>query len=149
MKSEEVRKRFLDFFEKRGHKILPSASLLPENDPSALFTTAGVQPLVPYILQGKHPSGNRLVSIQKCVRTTDIDEVGDNTHATFFEMLGNWSIGDYFKEDTIKWSLELLTDKEEGFGLDANRLYVTVFEGDNNFVAYVPAIAPEFYATQE
>jgi len=132
MNSQEVREKFLKFFEKRGHKILPSASLVPENDPSALFITAGVQPLVPYILQSKHPSGNRLVSVQKCVRTTDIEDIGDNTHLTFFEMLGNWSLGDYFKEDAIKMSFDLLTDKDEGFGLDVNRLYVTVFEGDKN-----------------
>jgi len=132
MNSQEVRQKFLDFFEKRGHAILPSASLVPENDPSVLFTTAGVQPLVPYILQGSHPQGNRLVSVQKCVRTTDIDDIGDKTHATFFEMLGNWSIGDYFKEDAIKWSYELLTNKEEGFGLDASRLYITVFEGNDD-----------------
>ncbi|MEX0673088.1 MAG: alanine--tRNA ligase [Candidatus Paceibacterota bacterium] len=129
--SEEIRKRFLHFFEKRGHAILPSVSLVPENDPSALFTTAGVQPLVPYILQGSHPQGRRLASVQKCVRTTDIDEVGDKTHATFFEMLGNWSIGDYFKEDAIAWSYELLTNADEGFGLDPKRLYVTVYEGDD------------------
>lgn len=132
MDSSEVRKRFLNFFEKRGHKILPSASLVPENDPSALFITAGVQPLVPYILEGSHPQGKRLASIQKCVRTTDIDEIGDNTHLTFFEMLGNWSLGDYFKEDAINMSFKLLTDREEGFGLDVNRIYVTVFEGDEN-----------------
>lgn len=131
MNLQEVRKRFLDFFEKRGHAVLPSASLVPQNDPSVLFTTAGVQPLVPYILQGSHPEGTRLVSVQKCLRTTDIDDVGDNTHATFFEMLGNWSIGDYFKKDAIKWSYELLTSKEEGFGLDPNRLYVTVYEGSD------------------
>lgn len=131
MNSDEIRRKFLNFFEKKGHKILPSSSLVPENDPSALFITAGVQPIVPYILQGKHPLGKRLVSVQKCVRTTDIEDVGDNTHLTFFEMLGNWSLGDYFKEDAIKWSFDLLTNKEEGFGLDVNRLYITVFEGDN------------------
>ena len=121
------------FFEKRGHTIIPSASLIPENDPSVLFNTAGMQPLVPYLLGESHPSGaTRLANSQKCVRTVDIDEIGDNTHATFFEMLGNWSLGDYFKEEAIKWSFEFLTDKEEGLGLDAGRLYVTVFEGDNN-----------------
>jgi len=129
MTSQEVRETFIHFFQKRGHAVLPSASLVPENDPSALFTTAGVQPLVPYILQGSHPQGNKLASVQKCVRTTDIDDIGDNTHATFFEMLGNWSIGEYFKEDAIKWSYELLTSKEEGFGLDPKRLYFTVYEG--------------------
>ncbi|MCX6739171.1 MAG: alanine--tRNA ligase [Candidatus Parcubacteria bacterium] len=133
MQSYEIRQRFLTFFEKRGHTIIPSASLIPENDPSVLFNTAGMQPLVPYLLGVSHPSGaTRLVNSQKCVRTVDIDEIGDNTHATFFEMLGNWSLGDYFKEDAIKWSFEFLTGKEEGLGLDASRLYVTVFEGDEN-----------------
>lgn len=133
MKGEEVRSRFLSFFEKRGHKVIPSASLVPENDPSVLFNTAGMQPLVPYLMGTSHPSGSqRLVDSQKCVRTNDIDEVGDNTHLTFFEMLGNWSLGGYFKEDAIAWSFEFLTSKEEGLGLDPKRLYVTVFEGDEN-----------------
>ncbi|MEK7461730.1 MAG: alanine--tRNA ligase-related protein [Patescibacteria group bacterium] len=132
MRSEEIRRRFLAFFEKRGHKVIPSASLVPENDSSVLFTTAGMQPLVPYLMGQKHPLGKRLVNIQKCVRTQDIEEVGDNTHDTFFEMLGNWSMGDYFKEDAIQWSFELLTDKEKGFGIDPKRLYITVFEGDKN-----------------
>lgn len=131
MTSEEIRARFLAFFEKRGHAIIPSAPLVPLNDPSVLFNTAGMQPLVPYLLGQKHPKGNRLVNSQKCVRTVDIDEVGDNRHLTFFEMLGNWSLGDYFKEDAIKWSYEFLTSKEEGLGLDAKRLYVTVFAGDD------------------
>ncbi|MEK7531581.1 MAG: alanine--tRNA ligase [Patescibacteria group bacterium] len=133
LSSVEIRKRFLDFFAKRGHTILPSASLVPENDPSVLFNTAGMQPLAPYLLGAPHPSGSkRLVNAQKCVRTIDIDEIGDNTHATFFEMLGNWSLGDYFKEEAIRWSYEFLTSKEEGLGLDPKRLYVTVFEGDEN-----------------
>lgn len=132
MKSEEIRKRFLEFFRERGHTILPSASLLPENDPSVLFTTAGMQPLVPYLLGEKHPGGKRLANIQKCVRTGDIDEIGDNTHLTFFEMMGNWSLGDYFKKEAIEWSFELLTNKEKGFGLDPRRLYVTCFEGNND-----------------
>ncbi len=132
MNSAEIRSRFIDFFVKRGHVEIPSASLVPENDASVLFTTAGMQPLVPYLLGQPHPKGKRLVDIQKCVRTQDIDEVGDKTHDTFFEMLGNWSLGDYFKEDAIKFSFELLTSKEEGFGLDPNRLYVTCFEGDEN-----------------
>ena len=142
MTSREIRERFLKFFKKRGHAIVPSASLVPENDPSVLFTTAGMQPLVPYLLGAPHPKGKRLVNVQKCVRTGDIEEIGDNTHATFFEMLGNWSLGDpaspdgiggasYFKEDAIKWSYEFLTSKEEGLGLDPKRLYVTVFEGDD------------------
>jgi alanyl-tRNA synthetase len=132
MKSEEIRKRFLTFFEKRGHVAIPSASLIPENDPTVLFNTAGMQPLVPYLMGAKHPAGTRIVDVQKCLRTGDIDDVGDNTHATFFEMLGNWSLGDYFKQDAIKWSYELLTSKEGGFGLDVKRLYITVFEGDKN-----------------
>jgi alanyl-tRNA synthetase len=132
MTSNEVRKKFLTFFEKRGHTVIPSASLVPENDPSVLFNTAGMQPLVPYLLGEKHPAGTRLASCQKCVRTGDIDEVGNHKNLTFFEMLGNWSLGDYFKEDAIKWSFELLTSKTEGFGLDPELLYVTVFEGDEN-----------------
>src|SRR3989338_9846368 len=112
MDSNEIRSRFLKFFEERGHKMIPSASLVPENDPSVLFTTAGMQPLVPYLLGAPHPKGKRLVNVQKCVRTGDIDETGDNTHLTFFEMLGNWSLGDYFKEDGIKWSYEFLINKE-------------------------------------
>ena len=132
MNSSEIRQRFLDFFEKRGHAIVPSAPLVPQNDPSVLFNTAGMQPLVPYLMGQEHPMGKRLVNAQKCVRTQDIDEVGDNTHDTFFEMLGNWSLGDYFKDDAISWSYEFLTSHEEGLGLDPNRLYITVFEGDEN-----------------
>lgn len=132
MQSHEIRKRFLDFFEKRGHTILPSASLVPQNDPSVLFNTAGMQPLVPYLLGEKHPGGTRLASCQKCVRTGDIEEVGNHKNLTFFEMLGNWSLGDYFKEEAISWSFEFLTSNEEGLGLDKNRLYVTVFEGDED-----------------
>lgn len=132
MQSYEIRQKFLDFFAKRNHAVVPSASLVPENDPSVLFTTAGMQPLIPYLLGQKHPQGNRLVNVQKCVRTQDIEEVGDNTHDTFFEMLGNWSLGDYFKKDAINYSYQFLTDKEEGLGLDPNRLYVTCFEGDEN-----------------
>ncbi len=132
MNFKEIRHRFLNFFEKRGHAILSSAPLVPENDPSVLFNTAGMQPLVPYLLGEKHPQGTRLCSVQKCVRTVDLNSIGDNTHATFFEMLGNWSLGDYFKKEAINWSFELLTSKEEGFGLDPNRIYVTCFEGDEN-----------------
>ncbi len=132
MTSADIRKRFLDFFEKRGHAILPSASLVPENDPSVLFNTAGMQPLVPYLLGEQHPKGDKLADIQKCVRTGDLDDIGDNRHLSFFEMMGNWSLGAYFKEDAIKWSYEFLTSKEEGLGLDVSRLYVTVFEGDVN-----------------
>ncbi|HEY9583470.1 MAG TPA: alanine--tRNA ligase [Candidatus Paceibacterota bacterium] len=136
MTSSEIRQRFLKFFEKRGHAIIPSASLVTTDEKgvtnSTLFNTAGMQPLILYLLGKPHPQGKRLVNVQKCLRTVDIDDIGDNTHATFFEMLGNWSLGDYFKKEAINWSYEFLTDKEEGLGLDPNRLYVTVFEGDHN-----------------
>src|ERR1035437_2157214 len=136
MQADEIRQRFLKFFEKRGHKIIPSASLVPENDSSTLFITAGMQPLVPYLLGQPHPLGTRLVDCQKCIRTGDIDDVGDNRHLTFFEMLGNWSLGDYFKKEAINWSFEFLTSKKEeigdqGLGLEPNRLYVTVFKGED------------------
>jgi len=127
MDSKELRQKFLDFFEKKGHKIIPSASLVPENDPTVLFTTAGMHPLVPFLLGEKHPAGKRLVSTQKCIRTVDIDNVGDDTHLTFFEMLGNWSLGDYWKEDAIKWSFEFLV-KELKIPLE--RLAVSCFAGD-------------------
>ncbi len=132
MQSSEIRKRYLDFFACREHAIVPSSSLVPENDPSVLFTTAGMQPLVPYLLGEKHPLGNRITDAQKCVRTQDIEEIGDNTHVTFFEMLGNWSFGDYFKKEAIEMCYEFLTSKEEGLGLDKNRIYVTVFAGNND-----------------
>ena len=134
MNSSEIRQRFLKFFEKRGHAIIPSASLVTPDEKgvtnSTLFNTAGMQPLVPYLLGQPHPQGKRLVNVQKVLRTVDIDDIGDKTHATFFEMLGNWSLGDYFKKEAINWSYEFLTSKEEGLGLDPTRLYVTVFEGD-------------------
>lgn len=132
MQSSEIRTRFLKFFENRGHKIIPSASLVPENDPSVLFNTAGMQPLVPYLLGQEHPMGKRIADVQKCVRTGDLDDIGDNRHFSFFEMMGNWSLGDYFKKEAITWSYEFLTSKEEGLGLDVSRLYVTIFEGDEN-----------------
>jgi alanyl-tRNA synthetase len=135
MQSKEIRERYLKFFEKRGHTIIPSATLVPANydipDKGTLFTTAGMQPLVPYLLGEKHPAGSRLVDVQKCVRTGDIEDVGDNRHLTFFEMMGNWSLGDYFKKESIAWSLEFLTDKNEGLGLDPKRLYVTTFKGED------------------
>ena len=106
MKAIEIRNKYLNFFERHGHKVIPSAPLIPENDPSVLFTTAGMQPLVPYLLGAKHPEGTRLTDYQKCLRTNDIDEVGDNRHLTYFEMLGNWSLGDYFKEESIAMSYE-------------------------------------------
>ena len=150
MTANELREKFLEFFSARGgsavrlsspsksfggkeggHTIIPSASLIPENDPTVLFTTAGMHPLVPYLMGEKHPGGKRLVSVQKCIRTVDIDEVGDATHHTFFEMLGNWSLGDYFKEEAIEWSWEFLTSSK-WLGLDKNRIAVSVFVGDND-----------------
>ncbi len=131
MTSKELRQKYLDFFKAKDHAVISSASLIPENDPTVLFTTAGMQPLVPYLLGEKHPEGNRLVNMQKCVRTGDIDEVGDTVHHTYFEMMGNWSLGDYFKEDSIKWSLEFLTSSE-WLNLDINRLAVSVFVGDDD-----------------
>ncbi len=126
----EIRKRYLEFFKKRGHVIIPSASLVPENDPTTLFTGSGMQPLLPYLLGAPHPEGKRIADSQKSFRAEDIDEVGDNRHTTFFEMLGNWSFGDYFKEEQLTWVFEFLTDKAEGAGLNPANLYVTVFAGD-------------------
>ena len=129
--SDSLRELYLKFFESKGHKIISSASLIPENDPSVLFTTAGMHPLVPYLLGEKHPEGTRLTDVQKCVRTGDIEDVGDPSHCTFFEMLGNWSLGDYFKKDMISWSYEFLTS-EEYLGIPVEKLAVTVFEGDED-----------------
>ncbi len=131
MNSQEIRQKFLAFFESKNHKIIPSASLVPANDPTVLFTTAGMHPLVPYLMGETHPAGTRLANYQKCLRTDDIDEVGDATHLTFFEMLGNWSLGDYWKQDSISWSYEFLTDPK-WLGIDKSRLAVSVFTGDND-----------------
>jgi alanyl-tRNA synthetase len=131
MKSSELRSMYLEFFKKRGHKIIASASLIPEDDPSALFTSAGMHPLIPYLLGQPHPQGKRLTNVQKCIRTTDIEDVGDNTHLTFFEMLGNWSLGDYWKKEAITWSYEFLTSKKY-LGFDPAKLSVTVFAGDDD-----------------
>ena len=130
--ANELREKYLEFFASKNHKIIPSSSIIPENDPTVLFTTAGMHPLVPYLLGEAHPAGKRLCDYQKCIRTSDIDEVGDNSHLTFFEMLGNWSLGDYFKEDAIKYSYEFLTS-EKYLGIDIDRLYFTVFKGDEDF----------------
>lgn len=127
MKLNEVRAKYLAFYEKREHKIIPPASLIPENDPTTLFTGSGMQPLVPYLLGQKHPAGKRLTDSQKSFRAEDIDEVGDNRHTTFFEMLGNWSLGDYFKAEQLPWIFEFWTNE---IGLDPSRLWVTCFEGD-------------------
>ena len=129
MKAIEIRNKYLKFFERNNHKIIPSASLIPENDPSVLFNTAGMQPLVPYLLGEKHPEGSRLTDYQKCVRTNDIDEVGDNRHLTYFEMLGNWSLGDYFKEESIAMSYKFLTEE---LGIPNEKLSVTCFKGDED-----------------
>ncbi len=129
--SDELRELYLSFFKSKGHAIIKSASLIPENDPTVLFTTAGMHPLVPYLLGEKHPAGTRLVDVQKCVRTGDIDEVGDASHCTFFEMLGNWSLGDYFKKEAIAWSYEFLTS-EQWLGIDPDTLYFSVFAGDDD-----------------
>ena len=129
MKAIEIRNKYLNFFKEHGHTVIPSASLIPENDPSVLFTTAGMQPLVPYLLGEKHPDGKRLTDYQKCVRTNDIDEVGDNRHLTFFEMLGNWSLGDYFKEESIQMSFDFLTKE---LGIPVEKLSVTCFAGDED-----------------
>jgi len=129
--AEKLRQMYLDFFKSKGHSIIPSASLLPENDPTVLFTTAGMHPLVPYLMGEPHPQGKRLTDVQKCVRTTDIDEVGDPTHHTFFEMLGNWSLGDYFKKEAIEWSWEFLTSPD-WLGLDRDKIAISVFAGDKD-----------------
>ena len=129
--SDSLRTMWLEFYKEKGHAVIPSASLIPENDPTVLFTTAGMHPLVPYLLGEPHPAGTRLADVQKCVRTGDIDEVGDNSHCTFFEMLGNWSLGDYFKQDMIKWSYEFLTS-DKYLGLSPDNLAVSVFAGDSD-----------------
>src|SRR3989338_2139156 len=131
MKATDLRQKYLKFFQTKNHSIIPSASLIPENDHTVLFTTAGMHPLVPFLLGQKHPLGKRIVDVQKCIRTGDIDEVGDNSHLTFFEMLGNWSLGDYFKEEAINWSYEFLTDKK-WLNLDPERLAISVFKGDKD-----------------
>ena len=157
MKAIEIRNKFLEFFKKHNHNIIPSAPLIPENDPSVLFTTAGMQPLVPYLLGEKHPAGKRIADYQKCVRTVDIDSVGDNRHLTYFEMLGNWSLGDYFKEESIQMSYDFLTKE---LGIPAEKLSVTCFEGDEDaprdmeaFNAWKKAGIPEeriyFYGKKE
>lgn len=131
MNAEELRKKFLEFFREKGHTVIPGASLIPEHDPTALFITAGMHPLVPFLLGEKHPAGRRLANVQKCVRTSDIDDVGDAWHLTFFEQLGNWSLGDYWKKEAIEWSFEFLTDKK-WLKIPKEKLSVSVFEGDED-----------------
>lgn len=127
MSGNEIRQRYLDFMAKNGHAVIPSAALVPENDPTTLFTGSGMQPLIPYLMGEKHPMGTRLADSQKCFRANDIEEVGDNRHTTFFEMLGNWSLGDYFKKEQLRWFFTFLVDE---VGLNPARIYVTVFAGD-------------------
>jgi len=129
--SQDIRQKYIDFFLSKSHAFIPSASVVPENDATVLFNTAGMQPLVPYLLGETHPSGTRLVNYQKCIRTNDIEDVGDNTHLTFFEMLGNWSLWDYFKQESLSWSYEFLTSKD-WLGIDPRKLAVTVFAGDTD-----------------
>ncbi|MDP3994082.1 MAG: alanine--tRNA ligase [Candidatus Doudnabacteria bacterium] len=131
MTAKELRKKYIEFFKSKGHALIPSASLVPQNDPTVLFTTAGMHPLVPYLLGEPHPGGNRLVSVQKSLRTDDIEEVGDNVHNTFFEMLGNWSLGDYWKKEAIGWSYEFLTDKK-WLGIDPAVFGISIFGGDDD-----------------
>ena len=127
MKADELRKKYLEFFESKKHAIIGSASLIPENDPTVLFTTAGMHPLVPFLMGQNHPLGKRLADCQKCLRTDDIDEVGDSFHLTFFEMLGNWSLGDYFKKEAIEWSFEFLI---KWLKIPIEKISVSVFAGD-------------------
>src|SRR3989337_2952954 len=127
MTSKDIREKYIKFFTDRGHKEIAPAKLVPENDPTTLFTSSGMQPLVPYLLGQEHPAGKRLVDSQPCFRAQDIEEVGNNRHTTFFEMLGNWSLGDYFKQEQLAWFWEFLTDE---LGLPPERLVVTVFEGN-------------------
>jgi len=131
MTPNQLRQSYLDFFSQKEHSVIPSASLIPENDPTVLFITAGMQPLVPFLLGEAHPAGSRLVDVQKCIRTGDIDDVGDNTHLTFFEMLGNWSLQDYFKNDSITWSFEFLT---KVLNLPLEKLAFTVFAGEEGIL---------------
>ncbi|HLC97787.1 MAG TPA: alanine--tRNA ligase-related protein, partial [Candidatus Nanoarchaeia archaeon] len=133
MDAPQLIKKYLDFFKSKKHAIIPSASLTPANDASVLFNTAGMQPLVPYLMGTPHPLGKRLANIQKCLRTVDFENIGDNTHHTFFQMLGNWSLGDYFKKEAITWSLEFLTAKK-WLNISIKKLAVTVYQGD----AFVP-----------
>jgi alanyl-tRNA synthetase len=127
MDAQKIRQMYLAFFEERGHAVIPRASLIPQNDPTTLFTGSGMQPLVPYLLGESHPAGKRVVDSQACFRAEDMDEVGNNRHTTFFEMLGNWSFGDYFKQEQLPWLFEFLV---EVVGLNPSKLYVTCFIGD-------------------
>ena len=137
MKTSELRSKYLAFFKEQGHSVIPSVSLIPDNDPSTLFTSSGMQPLVPYFLGQPHPEGKRLVNSQKSFRAQDMEEIGDNRHTTFFEMLGNWSLGDYFKREQLRWAFEFLTKE---IGLDPHRIYVSVFNGQGSIAKDTEAI---------
>lgn len=141
MTIQDIRTKYLQYMEKHGHAIIPSSSLVPENDATTLFTSSGMQPMMPYLLGASHPKGSRLADSQKCFRSQDIEEVGDSRHTTFFEMLGNWSLGDYFKEEQLQMFFEFLTSQEIGLGLDPNKLYITVFEGGSGVPKDTTAIA--------
>ena len=132
MTASDIIDKYIAFFEKRGHKRIHNSPLVPQNDPTTLFISSGMQPLIPYLLGEKHPQGIKLVNIQNVLRAQDIDEAGDNRHTTVFRMLGNWSLGDYFKKDQLPWFFAFLTDKKEGLGIDPKKLYVTVFEGNKD-----------------
>ncbi|MCA9356887.1 alanine--tRNA ligase [Candidatus Nomurabacteria bacterium] len=142
MTGNDIRKKYLDFMAKKGHAVIPSSALVPENDPTTLFTGSGMQPMVPYLLGETHPKGTRVTDSQKCFRADDIEEVGDNRHTTFFEMLGNWSFGDYFKEEQISWMFEFLTEELK---LDPSRLYITTFGGDETAGIPLDEDAPKFW----
>src|SRR5438477_1109559 len=141
MTAAQIVKKYIAFFEKNGHKRIANSPLVPQNDPTTLFTSSGMQPLVPYLLGEKHPLGMRLVNVQNSFRANDIDEIGDNRHTTFFRMLGNWSLGDYFKKEQLPWFFAFLTDKEKGLGLDPKKLYVTAFSGNGEIQKDVESIA--------
>lgn len=145
MTTDELRQKYLDYFATHNHKIVPSSSLIPENDPTTLFTSAGMQPMMPYLLGESHPEGKRIVDSQKCFRTQDIDEVGDNRHTTFFEMLGNWSFGDYFKAEQIPWVFDFVVNE---LGLDPNRLYVSCYQGNQNIGIEKDEDAAELWVEQ-
>ena len=130
MLHKDIRRKFLEFFEKNEHAVVQSSSLVPENDPTTLFTGSGIQPMMPYLLGEKHPKGKRIADSQKCFRALDIDDIGDNRHITFFEMLGNWSLGDYFKKEQLPWIFEFLVKE---IGLNPDKIYVTVFRGSENW----------------
>ena len=138
--SKQLRTKFIDFYKSKNHAILPSASLIPKEDPTLLFVNSGMYPLVPYLMGEDHPDGKRLTDFQKCIRTIDIDEVGDNRHLSFFEMFGTWSLGDYFKQESINMGFEFLTDQTKGLGLDPKRLFVTVYRGNGIVPADLEAI---------